>query len=115
MFGSFIKLKEKTFKLVTRTVTTKSEEQNVKQDNFIPASGHLMFLKNKSVCGRDVSGQLISIGGTRMTDGRTWNIASSLMSRTLEVKDNSLELGELTSLKPLHKTASHKNKTASDA
>ena len=45
MFGSFIKLKEKNLKIVTRTVTVTSEAHNVKQDNYIPASGHLMLLK----------------------------------------------------------------------
>ena len=51
------------------------------------------------------------MGGTRMEDGRTWNMASTLVARTLEIEDDSLELGDLTSLKPFQITASHKNKT----
>ena len=96
MFGSFIKIKEKNFKLVTRTVSTKAEEQNIKDDNFIPSSGHAMWLKKKVLIGRNVVGQCISLGGYRMEDGRTWNTASALMSRTLEITDDTLDLGELT-------------------
>ena len=37
---------------------------------------------------------------------------SFIMARTLEIKDGSLELGDLTGLKPFQITASHKNKRA---
>ena len=46
-----------------------------------------------------------------MEDRRTWNTASALMSRTLEITDDTLDLGELTILKSTQTTASHKNKT----
>ena len=80
MFGSFVKLKERNLKLVTRTVTAKAEEQNVKDDNYIPPPGHVMFIKNKLVSGTDVRAQLISLGGTRMEDGRTWGMSNTLMN-----------------------------------
>ena len=38
------------------------------EDQF---SGHVMFLKNHQVQGSEVSGQLISLGGTKMENGRT--------------------------------------------
>ena len=55
MLGSFVKIKERIFKLKTRTVTTKAEEQNVKDDNFISPSGHLMFVKRREIVCSDVS------------------------------------------------------------
>lgn len=112
MMGSFLKIKERNLKLVTRTVTAKAEEQNIKDDNYIPTSGHLMFLKNKVVDGEDLRAQMISLGGVRMSEGRTWSMASTLMSRTLEITDDGLTLGDLTTLKSFQVTASHKNKTS---
>lgn len=39
MFGYFVQIKERLYSLVTRTVTAKSEEKNIQDDNFIPSSG----------------------------------------------------------------------------
>lgn len=111
MLGSLVKIKERNFKLVTRTVTSKSEEQSIKDDNHIPPPGHLTFVKNKVWGGGEVSAQLISIGGTRMEDGRTWNMASTLMSRTVKITDDGLNLGSLSCLKSFQITAQHKNRT----
>ena len=60
-----------------------------------------------------MSAQLISVGGTKMEDGKTWGHSQNLMSRTLKITDTSLELGNLTHLKSFAVTASHKNKTSS--
>lgn len=112
MLGAFVKIKEQQIKLVTRTVTSKSEQKNITDDNYIPPSGHMMFIKNKLVNGSDVCAQLVSLGGAKMADGRTWSMASSLMSRTVEISEDGLNLGNLTVLKSFQITASHKNRTS---
>ena len=76
-------------------------------------SGHAMFLKNHKVQGNQVTGQLVSLGGTKMEDGRTWNHSRDLMSRTFEITDASAELGKLSTLKSFQVTSSHKNRTCS--
>ena len=111
MLGTFVKIKERINKMVTRTVTTKAEEQNIKDDNYISPSGHMMFLKNKVVDGPNISAQLVGLGGARMSDGRTWSMASTLMSRTIDISGDDLELGDLTVMKSFQITSSHKNKT----
>ena len=45
--------------------------------------------------GTDVRAQLISLGGTKMEDGRTWGMSNTLMSRTVDISEDALELGEL--------------------
>ena len=63
--------------------------------------------------GKVVTGQLISLGGTKMEDGRTWGHSQDLMSRTFKITDTSIDLDKLTSLKSFQITASHKNRTSS--
>ena len=111
MLGSFVKIKERQTKMITRTVTTKAAEQAVKDDNFISPAGHMMFLKNKTVEGDNFHGQLISLGGARMAETRTWSMASTLMSRTIDISEDGLKLGDLSDLKSFQVTSSHKNKT----
>ena len=112
MIGSFVKIKERHLKMITRTVTSKAEEQNVKEDNYISPSGHLMFVKNKHIEEDSLRAQLVSLGGARMSDSRTWSMASTLMSRTLKISEDGLVLGDLTVLKSFQITSSHKNKTS---
>ena len=72
-----------------------------------------MFLKNHLVGGDDVRGQLISLGGCKMEDGRTWGHSQDLMSRTFQFSSSYLEVGKLSSLKGFQVTSSHKNRTSS--
>ena len=72
-----------------------------------------MFLKNLKAVNAHVSGQMISLGGTKMEDGRTWNHSRDLMSRTFEITNSSPELGKLTTLKSFQVTSSHKSRTCS--
>ena len=72
-----------------------------------------MFLKNHQVQGSEVSGQLISLGGTKMEDGRTWGSSQDLMSRSFKITNSSIDLGKLSTLKSFQITASHKNRTSS--
>ena len=71
-----------------------------------------MFLKNHDSTPDEVSGQLISLGGTRMEDGRTWGYSQDLMSRTFKISDSNIVLDKLTSLKTFQVTSSHKNSTS---
>ena len=111
MFGSMIKIKERKQKMLTRTVTAKAEEISIKDDEYVPPSGHLSFVKNRSVVGSKAKAQILTVGGARMEDGRTWKTASTIMSRTIEIDNDRLNLGELTHLKSIQLTSSHKNKT----
>ena len=70
-----------------------------------------MFLKSRVSENTSLSAQLISVGGTKMEDGRTWSHSQDLMSRMIQITDTSLELGKLTHLKSFQVTSSHKNKT----
>lgn len=106
-----IKIKERRHQLVTRTVTVKSEDRSIKDDDYVSPAGHLTFVKNRTTNGEEVSAQLLSVGGARMEDGRTWSTASTLMSRTILISRESLELGELTHLRSFQLTSSHNNRT----
>ena len=72
-------------------------------------------MKNHLVKDSDseVSGQIISLGGTKMEDGRTWGFSQDLMSRTFAITNSDIELGKLTTLKSFQITSSHKNRTSS--
>ena len=72
-----------------------------------------MFLKNHQTVNSEVSGQLISIGGTKMEDGRTWSHSQVLFSRGFQVTNSGINLEKLTHLKSFQVTSSHKNKTSS--
>ena len=61
-----------------------------------------------------VSAQLFSLGGTRMEDVCSWGFSSTIMSRTLQITGNGLELGNLTHLKSFQAASSHKNRTTKD-
>ena len=58
-----------------------------------------MFLKNHVVNEGEVSGQCISLGGTKMEEGRTWGSSQDLMSRNFTISNSSLEMEKLSSLK----------------
>ena len=111
MMGVLTKIKERNFKMVTRTVTAKAEEKSIRLDDHIPPPGHSTFVKKKVCLGGEVSAQLISIGGVRMQDGQTWQTASCIMSRTIKVNEDGLTLGDLSHLKSFQLTSSHKNRT----
>ena len=79
MFGSMIKIKERNLKVVTRTVKAKSEENSLKDDDFMSPAGHLMFVKNVTIVGGNVRAQLISLGEARMEEDCTWGFANTLI------------------------------------
>ena len=72
-----------------------------------------MFLKNAAIVGNNVKGQMVSLGGVRMQDGCTWKTASTLVSRTIKITDDCLDLGQLSTLKSFQITSSHNNRTTS--
>ena len=72
-----------------------------------------MFLKNHVVNEGEVSGQCISLGGTKMEEGRTWGSSQDLMSRNFKISNSSLEMEKLSSLKSFQIPSSHKNRTCS--
>ena len=72
-----------------------------------------MFFKKFKTDGVEVCGQMLSLGGTKMEEGRTWGQSQDLMSRTIRLTNSSLEVGKLSHLKSFHVTSSHKNRTSS--
>ena len=72
-----------------------------------------MFLKNRREENSEVCGQLISLGGTKMEDGRTWGHSQVLMSRCYKITNSSIELDKMTRIKSFQITSSHNNTTCS--
>ena len=80
---------------------------------FFFISGHVSFLKNRICDENKVTASLLSLGGTRMEDGRTWGHSNVIMCRKIQVSNTSMELRKLSNLKSFQVTASHKNTTSS--
>ena len=102
---------ERTRPAITRTVTSKAEERSIRNDNHVQPAGHLTVVKNVTNNNNTVSGQLISLGGTRMEEHRTWGFSQDLMSRTFEITEETVNIGEIKTLKSIQLTSSHKNRT----
>ena len=71
--------------------TDKAEEKLLDDDQYIPPPGQLAFVKGLRSHGDQSSAQIVSIGGSRMDEVRTWGHASELFSRSLEWSRQSFE------------------------
>ena len=67
------------WRCLERTVTSKAEEKTISNDNHVQPAGHLTVVKNLTYDDDTISGQLISLGGTRMEEQRTWGFSQDLM------------------------------------
>ena len=102
---------ERTRPALTRTVTSKAEEKSIGNDNHVQPAGHLTVVKNLTYDDDTISGQLISLGGTRMEEQQTWGFSQDLMSRSVEITRKNVNIGEIQTLKSIQLIASHKNRT----
>ena len=102
---------ERTRPALTRTVTSKAEEKSIRNDNHVQPAGHLTVVKNLTYDDDTISEQLISLGGTRMEEQQTWGFSQDLMSRSVEITRENVNIGEIQTLKSIQLLASHKNRT----
>ena len=52
--------------------TAKSEEKRLEDDQYVPPPGHISFLKELVNDGGAGSATMITLGGVRMQESRTW-------------------------------------------
>ena len=75
--------------------TAKSEEKRLEDDQYVPPSGHISFLKNWDSDGGAGHASMVTLGGVRMQESRTWKYASELFSRSLAWSSESFNTGDL--------------------
>ena len=51
--------------------TAKSEEKRLEDDQYVPPSGHISFLKNWDSDGGAGHASMVTLGGVRMQESRT--------------------------------------------
>ena len=88
--------------------TDKAEEKLLDDDQYIPPPGHLAFVKGHKSHGEENFAQIVSIGGSRMDEVRTWGHASELFTRSLEWSEQSFEVGDLDRLNSFQVTTTKK-------
>ena len=75
-----------TKRISTANITTaKSEEKRLEEDQYVPPSGHICFVKRKLCDGELGGASLLSLGGVRMQESRTWKFANELFCRNVHL------------------------------
>ena len=96
-----------TRKISSANVTTaKAEEKMLEDDQYVPPSGHICFLKRKICDGTAGRAVMVSLGGVRMQESRTWKHASELFSRNLSWTSSAFVTEDLYRLKSFQVTTS---------
>ena len=96
-----------TKRLSTANVTTaKAEEKLLDDEQYVPPPGHFSFLKGKTTDGAAGEAFLVSLGGARMQESRTWKTASELFARKLSWSSGNFVLGDLQRLQSFKVTTS---------
>ena len=83
----------------TRKVSNaKAEEKLLEDDQYVPPSGHLSFLKSKAIAGGAGTAAMVSLGGVRMQESRTWKYSSEFFCRNLTWTSFDFVVGDLLRL-----------------
>ena len=89
-----------TRKVSSASVTTaKSEEKRLEDDQYVPPPGHISFLKEKVCDGTTGKAKLVTLGGARMQETRTWKFAAELFCRNFCWSSGAFVLDDLLRLK----------------
>ena len=65
--------------------TAKAEEKRLADDQYVPPPGHISFLKERFSDGHAGEASLVTLGGVRMDESRTWKHASEIFKRIVMV------------------------------
>ena len=96
-----------TRKLSTANVTTaKADEKLLDDDQYVPPPGHIRLLIGKFSDGGAGKASMVSLGGVRIRESRTWKTASELFSRNLSWSSGSFVIGDLQRLNSFKVTTS---------
>ena len=89
----------------TANITTaKSEEKRLEEDQYVPPSGHICVVK-RNFCDGELGGaSLLSLGGVRMQESRTWKFANELFCRNVSWSSDKVVVEELLRLKSFQVT-----------
>ena len=85
----------------------KAEEKKLEDNQYVPPPGHISFLKERHSEGGAGGASMVTLGGVRMQESRTWKYASELFSRRLKWTSGSFETGELLRLKSFQVTTAN--------
>ena len=113
-----IKMAHRHFhKVFTKTISTanittaKSEEKRLEEDQYVPPPGHICFIKRKVCEGESGRASILTLGGVRMQESRTWKYASELFCRNLSWSSEGVVFEDLQRLKSFQVTTT-KSRTA---
>ena len=73
-------------------VTSKAEDKLLQDNQYVPPSGHVSFLKRKVFDGGAGHASMVTLGGVRMQESRTWKYGSELFSRSLSWSSDSYKM-----------------------
>ena len=79
--------------------TAKAEEKMLEDEQYVPPPGHISILKCKFNDGGAGEAFIMTLGGGRMQESRTWKHASELFCRNFHWSSQDFEVGELFRLK----------------
>ena len=97
-----------TKRLSTANITkSKADEKLLDDEQYVPPPGHFSFLKGKSTDGAAGDAYLLSLGGTRMQESRTWKTASDFFARNLSWSSGNFVFGDLQRLNSFKVTTSN--------
>ena len=94
-----------TRKISSANITTaKAEEKLLDDDQYVPPPGHISFLKRKVSEGGAGKASIVTLGGVRMQESRTWKYASELFCRNISWSSDAFVVGDLKRLKSFQVT-----------
>ena len=87
-----------------KVTTAKAEDKLLEDAQYVPPPGHISFLKGNFRDGECGRASMVSLGGVRMQDSRTWKNASEIFSRNFSWASGAFLVGDLDRLKSFQVT-----------
>ena len=75
--------------------TAKAEEKLLEDDQYVPPAGHISFLKGKVSEGGAGRASMVTLGGVRMQESRTWKFSSEFFCRNFSWSSEEFLVEEL--------------------
>ena len=91
---SFYKLCERS-KPTAQMVTKKNEEKSISDGTYISPPGCIGVLKNVTINGDQISFDLVTLGGVKMEDIRTWTNSNKIFIRNINLDKNRFDCKNL--------------------
>ena len=87
--------------------TAKAEEKRLEEEQYVPPPGHICFVKNKYCDGHSGRASILTLGGVKMQESRTWKYASELFCRNLSWSSDGVVVENFLRLKSFQVTTTN--------